>query len=147
MNYKSAKKYLPGLGKDFFLAADELSPVIAKAFSGDLVFVTSPATTSRQATNAGFIRQVDITLQTAAGEVHEWYCGSLTVTAADTSAAGTIAVSGGTGITFNKGKATVILSGSATAWLAGETNTLTVPATTILGYTVASKTSVETITA
>lgn len=119
-----------------------------KAASGDMVFAVSPATTTRAATAAAFTRNTCVCLKDADGNIHNWFTKNITsgVSIADTSTAGTASIPSTT-LSFVNGIAPVVVSGSAAAWLAGETNTLTVTAATILGYTVAAKTSVETITA
>jgi len=119
-----------------------------KALSGDLVWVVTPATTGKAARTTAWTRSVIVELQTAAGEVHTWFSKAITsgVTIADTSTAGTATIPSTT-LTIVNGRATVVVSGNAVAWLATETDTLTVPQATILGYTVAAKTSVETFTA
>lgn len=116
-----------------------------KALAGDLVFVVTPATLSTPATSAVWSRTVVVELQTADGDVHTWYDKAITsgVSIADTSTAGTATIPSTT-LTFAKGRATVVVSGNAQAWLATQTDTLTVAQATILGYTVAAKTSVET---
>jgi hypothetical protein len=117
-----------------------------KAMAGDLVFVATPATVNRAATSSAWTRTVVIELRTAAGERHTWFNKAITSGAsiADTSTAGTASIPSTT-VTYTEGRATIVVSGTAAAWLATETNTLTIAAATILGYTVASKTSVETI--
>lgn len=119
-----------------------------KAMAGDMIFVVSPATCTRTATEEAWTRKVAVELQTAAGEIHTWLNKSITsgVSIADTSTAGTASIASTT-LTFVNGKATVTVTGSAHAWLADETNTLTIAQATILGYTIASKTSVETVIA
>lgn len=116
-----------------------------KASSGDLVFVVSPATVTTTVTSSAWTRTVVIELQTAAGETHTWFDKAITsgVSIGDTSSAGTATIPSTT-LTFTKGRATVVVSGNAVSWANAETDTLTVAAATILGYTVASKTSVET---
>lgn len=116
-----------------------------KALSGDMVFVVKPATISTPATSAAWTRDVVIELKTAAGQIHTWFNKAITtgVSIADTSTAGTATIPSTT-LTFVKGRATVTISGNANNWLATENDTLTIAAATILGYTVASKTSVET---
>lgn len=119
-----------------------------KAMSGDMVWVFTPATTSKAARSTAWTRKVVVELQTAAGEVHSWFNKSITsgVSIADTSTAGTATIPSTT-LTIVNGRAEITVSGNAVAWLATETDTLTVAQATILGYTVASKTSVETFTA
>lgn len=120
--------------------------VLEKGLAGDLVFVCLPATVNRSATASAWTRKVVIELRTANGEVHEWFNKAITTgcSIADTSTAGTATIPSTT-LTFVNGKAEVTISGSAASWLATETNTLTITALTLMGYTVASKTSVETI--
>jgi hypothetical protein len=122
--------------------------VLQKAMSGDLVFEVSPATVAPAPTAAAWTRTVTVTLKTSTGEVHTWFDGVLAsgVSIADTSNAGTATIPSTT-LTFVNGVATVVVSGGAAAWLAAETDTLTVEEATILGYTVAEATSVETFTA
>lgn len=116
-----------------------------KAMSGDLVFIVTPATVTTTATAAAWTRTVLIELKTAAGELHSWFNKAIAtgVSIADTSTAGTATIASTT-LTFVNGQATVVVSGDAAAWLATETDTLTIAAATVMGYTVASKTSVET---
>lgn len=119
-----------------------------KAMAGDIVWVVSPATVAPAPTSAAWTRTVYIELQTAAGEVHEWFSDAITsgVSIADTSTAGTASIPSTT-LTVVSGKASVVVSGDEADWLDTETDTLTVAEATILGYTVAAKTSVETFTA
>jgi hypothetical protein len=121
--------------------------LMGKAQAGDMVWVVSPATTSKAAQATAWTRTVRIELQTAAGEIHEWFTKDITsgASVADTSTAGTATIPSTT-LTVVNGIAEVIVSGNAQNWLATETNTLTIAAATIMGYTVASKTSVETFT-
>jgi hypothetical protein len=118
---------------------------LIKAQSGDMVFKVTPSTATQAAGNTGFTKNFDITLESAAGEVNQWYNGSVTIAVAETSAAGSASIVPAAG-THNMvdGKLTVAFTGAA-AWVAGEKATLTVDAGTILGYPVASKTGVVTI--
>jgi len=118
-----------------------------KAMAGDLVFVVTPATVAPVPRATAWTRTVTVYLKTAAGEIHTWFNKAITtgVSIADTSSAGTATIPATT-LTFVEGKATVVVSGDAQAWLNTETDTLTVAQATILGYTVAAKTSVETFT-
>jgi len=119
-----------------------------KALAGDIVWVVTPATVTPAPTSAAWNRSVRIELQTAAGEVHEWFSKAITtgVSIGDTSTAGTASIPSTT-LTVTDGVATVVVSGDEADWLDTETDTLTVAEATILGYTVAAKTSVETFTA
>ena len=67
-----------------------------------------------------------------------------TVAVAKSSEAGTVSIPSTT-LTFVAGVASVEITEGG-AWAEADTNTLTVAAATILGYTVAQKTSVETMT-
>lgn len=119
-----------------------------KALAGDIVWVVDPATVTPAPTAAAWTRTVTVTLETAAGELHDWFSKAITsgVSIADDSTAGTATIPSTT-LTVTNGKATVVVSGDEAAWLDTETDTLTVAQATILGYTVAAKTSVETFTA
>ena len=118
---------------------------IQKAACGDMVFTVTPATLTTDATEAARTRVVNIVLASADGVVHEWFNKAITsgVSIADTSTAGTATIASTT-LTFVNGSASVTVSCDAAAWVAEETDTLTVAQATILGYTVAAKTSVET---
>ena len=87
-------------------------------------------------------------LQTASGEVHTWFNDAIATgnSIADDSTAGTATIASTT-LTIVDGKATVVVTGDVAAWLDTETDTYTVAEATILGYTIAAKTSVETFTA
>lgn len=119
-----------------------------KAAAGDLVWVCTPSTVAPAPTSSAWTRDVVVTLETAAGEVHSWFDKSITsgVSIADTSTAGTASIASTT-LVIKNGKATVTVSGDEQDWLDTETDTLTVAEATILGATVAAKTSVETFTA
>lgn len=119
-----------------------------KALSGDIVWVVSPATVAPLPTAAAWTRNVIIELQDADGNVHDWFNSAISsgVAIADTSTAGTATIPATT-LTIVNGRAVVVVSGDEAAWLDTETDTLTVAEATILGYTIAAKTSVETFTA
>jgi len=119
-----------------------------KAMAGDIVFVVTPATVTPAPTAALWTRNVVVEVQTAAGEVHTWLNDAIAtgVSIADDSTAGTATIPSTT-LTLVDGRATIVVSGDAAAWLDTETDTLTVAEATILGYTIAAKTSVETFTA
>ncbi len=115
------------------------------AMAGDMIWVLTPATVDRAATASAWTRDVVVELQNTAGQVHSWYDAVITtgVSIADTSTAGTASIASTT-LTIVNGKAVVTVSGDAAAWLATETDTLTVAEATIMSYTVAAKTSVQT---
>ena len=119
-----------------------------KAASGDILWVLTPAVVVSLPTAAAFTRDVLVELKTAAGEVHDWFNDAIStgVSIADDSTAGTATIASTT-LTIVNGKAVITVSGDEAAWLDTETDTLTVAEATIMGYTVAAKTSVETFTA
>jgi hypothetical protein len=126
-------------------ALESADTLVNKALSGDLVFVVTPATLNTAHGDAAN-RTVAIALKTAAGEVHTWFNAALTtgVAVAKSSENGTVTITSTT-LTFVAGVASVVITEGGT-WAAADTNTLTIAAATIIGYTVAQKTSVETMT-
>lgn len=145
----AGKVIAPGALRNLALkpAARDYLSLIEKAMAGDLIWVLTPATLSTPATALAWTRSVLVELQTAAGEVHTWFNKAITsgVSIGDTSGAGTASIVSTT-LTIVNGKAVIVVSGDAASWAAAETDTLTVAQATILGYTVAQKTSVETFT-
>jgi hypothetical protein len=125
----------------------EVPVEVAAAMSGDMVFVASPATVNKAHTSSAWTRTVTISLKDAAGDIQTWFNKAIAsgVAVSDDSSAGTATIPSTT-LTFVNGVATVVVSGDAQAWLAGEHDTLTIAAATIMGYTVAGVTSVETFT-
>lgn len=118
-----------------------------KAAAGDILWVLTPATVTPTPTAAAWTRDVVVTLETAAGDLHSWFDVSITtgVAIANTSSAGTATIPATT-LVIKNGKATITVTGDEQDWLNTETDTLTVAEATILGYTVSAKTSVETFT-
>ena len=127
------------------LTANQEINLLEKAMSGDMVLVITPTTVDVDTTATGWTRDVLISLQTAIGEVHTWAnlseSGILAVTE---DGGGTVAGSPATEIALINGSCVVTLTGSTATWADAETDTLTVSAMTILGYSVAGGTSVET---
>lgn len=121
--------------------------LMQQAMCGDMVLSITPATCSKSARSTAWTRQVVIELRNAAGDIHEWCNQAFTtkLTIADTSSAGTASIASTT-LTFEKGRATITVSGNAASWVNGDTDTLTLANLTILGFTVTGGTSVETIT-
>lgn len=116
------------------------------ACAGDMQIEIVPTTKTRAATSAAWTRTVKLRLKNTAGQTHDWFNKSVStaVSIADTSTAGTATIPSTTLVWVN-GEASVVVSGSANAWVAAETNTLTVANMTVMGYTVTGGTSVETI--
>ena len=127
-------------------AGDRASLVsFIKAMSGDMVLNVSPTTVSESAGSTGFTKTVTVTLETATGEVCSWYNGPVTLAIADTSTAGVASISPAAGSNdMTDGVLTVTLTGSAAAWVAADTATLTVSGS-IFGYTLTDATSVVTV--
>ena len=142
-----ASNYLDGRNAIQPAVKEELK-IRDKALAGDIVFVVAPATlVSVPTVSEGWTRTVTCEVQDAAGNIHEWFNKAIAtgVSIANTSSAGTATIPSTT-LTFVNGKATVVVTGSVHSWLNTETDTLTVAEATILGYTIAAKTSVETFT-
>ena len=134
-----------------------LSDLMKLAMSGDMVLKCTPTTAGSSAATVAadiaggagkFVRNVVVTLETAAGAVHTWFSGKRDAAAAVVTAGdGTAAITGSaTDITFVAGSVTVAIDYTLT-WAAADTCTLTVTGGTLLGYAVADKTSVDTLIA
>jgi len=115
------------------------------AMAGDIVAVITPAALGQAAGSAAWTRTVIFELRTADGRLHDWLTADFAakLSIADTSAAGTASIASTT-LSIVKGRATIVISGNAVAWLAAETDTLTVATITVLGVATAAKTSVGT---
>jgi hypothetical protein len=139
-NYLDGKHGIQLAVRDEFKIRDSAS-------AGDMLFVVTPATLVSVPLSTAWTRTVIIELQDAEGNVHQWFNKAITtgVAIADASTAGTATIPSTT-LTFEDGQASVVVSGDAEDWLNTETDTLTVAEATILGYTIAAKTSVETFT-
>jgi hypothetical protein len=117
-----------------------------KALNGDMVLTLTPATTGSSA--AKYTRTVTVTLKTAAGEVCTFLNGTFAIAVTENTVGnGTSAIAGSaTTVTLTEGVGTVTIEYVGT-WAAGDTQTLTVTGGTKLGYTIANKTSVDTLIA
>jgi len=96
--------------------------VMGKAMSGDMVFVIDPPEIfGTPPTSDAWSRTAEIRLETAAGEVHEWYneTRAAGVDIADDSVAGDATLTDGTEITFVNGVGVVEVNGDAADWLGG----------------------------
>jgi hypothetical protein len=118
------------------------------AMSGDIVMVIAPTAVAPVPTSDAWTRNVLISIETAAGVVHNWLNGTYatTLSIADDSTAGTASIVSTT-LTIVNGQAIVVVSGDAEDWLDTETDTLTIANITVLGETITAGTSVETFTA
>jgi DNA-binding GntR family transcriptional regulator len=126
----------------------EAEQILRSALSGDMVLHISPTTVDRTAVTAAWTRTVTLTLKNAAGKVHDWCNLALASKASigNTSTAGTASIVSTT-VTFVKGVCSIVVTGSAHAWVADETDTLTIANLTINGNTVTGGTSVQTFVA
>jgi hypothetical protein len=123
---------------------DQFSDMI----SGAMTLAILPATTTRPATAAGWTRTVNFEIRDSDGNVLEYLTRTFAavLSVATNSVAGAVSIPSAN-LVITNGRGSVVVTGTAAAWLALETNTLTVGNLTILGYTVTGGTSVETITA
>jgi len=126
--------------------AREYIDKLVSGMSGKLTMSVSPATVDRAATASAWTRNVVVEIKDEKGRICDWLSASYAtkVSIADTSTLGTATIASTT-LAIVRGRAVITVSGSAAAWVAAETNTLTVGNLTIMGYTVTGATSVETI--
>lgn len=128
-----------------------------KGINGDMVLAVSPATTGSSAaavntsiggTAAKFTRTITVSLKTAASEICTFINGTFAIAVTETTAgSGTSAIAGSaTTITLTEGVGTVVIEYIG-AWAAADTQTLTITGGTKLGYTIANKTSIDTLIA
>ena len=130
-----------------------VSPVVKEEFAlrdlamgGDMVIVIDPETVAPVPTTSAWTRDVKISVQTAAGAVHKWLDGAFaTILSIGDTGGGTASIVSTT-MTLVEGEVIVVVSGTEATWANGETDTLTVANTDIMGYTVTGGTSVETFT-
>lgn len=115
------------------------------AMAGDIVAVITPATVGQVAGSTAWTRTVVFELRTADGRLHDWLTADFAakVSIADTSTAGTASIASTT-LSIVNGRAIITVSGNAAAWLAAETDTLTIASITVLGVATSAKTSVGT---
>ena len=126
------------------LTANQELTLIEKAMSGDIVIVIDPETVDRTITTSAWTRNVAISLETAAGEIHSWMnLTEATILSIADDGGGTASIVATT-ITIVNGETVVVVSGTEATWANGETDTLTVADMTVMGYTVTGGTSVET---
>lgn len=90
------------------------------AMSGDIVWVVSPSVLETEPTSDAWTRTVEISLKDSDGNLHDWFTSDLTsgISIADTSSAGEATIEGTT-LSIEAGKAIVVVSGDAKAWLGG----------------------------
>ena len=139
--------------QDYINELLELRPMVTKALSGDMVFQCTPPTaapSAAAAAQAAIVYKVKVTLESAAGEVHDWYNGPvlLAITGDDSTGTATISPAAGERNMTN-GELEVTVTLPKVAWTQGSVVTLTVAAPEtagagICGWAVASKTFVAT---
>ena len=129
-------------------AANRKDRMLQEALKGDILFVVSPVAVTPVPINAAWTRDVFISVENAAGEVHEWFSEEIAsgLSIADVSSAGTASIVSTT-LSIVNGQAKVVVSGSDNDWVNADTDTLTVEEYTgFASETLAEKTSVETFT-
>lgn len=93
---------------------------IENVLEGGLKWVVTPVVTTNAPTAAIWTRNVDIALKDDDNVVCDWFTASIesALSIADTSSAGTASIASTT-LALVKGKATIVVSGDAEAWLGG----------------------------
>ena len=153
MSEFSCKNYSTDGGDKWVVDGVNLNAVV-KAIQGDMILTVTPTTTGSSASeiataiageNLKYTRDVVLQFETTDGIVHDWFNGDMDIAVIETTAGdGTSAIAEGTtSVTFVNGAAAVTLEYIGT-WAEADTQTLTVTSDTILGYTIANKTSVDT---
>ena len=123
-----------------------------KADSGDMLIITTAATSSAAAMNTAiggeaevFNRTVDIELQNTATDVHTWFNGAFPITITVTSTAGVVTTAHEY-VTFAAGLASLVLTHTG-VWVEADTVVLALTAKSFYGYEVATASSTDTIAA
>jgi hypothetical protein len=100
------------------------------AMAGDMIWVATPSTVSASPTAAIWTREVVITLEDADGDLHDWFSDEIAtgISIGDTSSAGEATIVSTT-LDIVEGKATIVVSGDAQAWLGGTAQVRTITAT------------------
>lgn len=123
--------------------------------SNGFVLVVTPATlgSSAAAVNAAiagaagkFTRNVVVELQSPSGNPQTWFQGSFSIAGSEVTAGDGTADTSENTVTLVDGKGVCTLEYIGT-WALGDTATVTVTGGTLLGHTIANKTSVDTLIA
>ena len=141
------------VGADYF----EYMRQVEKALSGDITLVLSPATTGSSAAKVAtdiagdaekFIRTVSFAVKDAAGNIHTWFNGDITIGVAETTAGdGVSAIAeSATKVSLTEGVGSIDIEYTGT-WAAADTCTLTTTQRDISGVTITAKTSKDTLVA
>lgn len=140
--------------QDYINELLDLRTMVTKALSGDMVFKCTPATaapSAAAAAQADIVYKVKVTLENAAGEVHDWYNGPVLLAISDDDNTGNATISPAAGEhNMTNGELEVTVTLPKASWTKGKAVTLTVsdPATAgtgICGWVVANKTFVATL--
>lgn len=140
--------------QDYINELLDLRTMVTKALSGDMVFKCTPATAAPSAAAAAaadIVYKVKVTLENAAGKVHDWYNGPVLLAIADNDSTGNATISPAAGErNMTNGELEVTVTLPKAAWTAGKAVTLTVSdpetaGTGICGWAVADKTFVATL--
>lgn len=129
----------------------DFKPLVASALSGDLVFQVTPATAGASKAalaTADTVVNMKVRLVNAAGAVHNWYNGKVTLAIADDDDTGVAAIAPAAGErAMVNGELDVVMTLPTAVWTKNKAATLTVtpPVALILGHTPATKTGVVTI--
>lgn len=141
------------VGPDFFVYMRQME----KAMSGDITLVLTPATPGSSAakvaaaiagTAGKFVRTVTFELKDAAGNVHTWFNGDISLSITETTAGdGVAAIAGSaTKVSLVEGVGSIDIEYTGT-WAAADTSTLTTTQRDIAGVTITAKTSKDTLVA
>lgn len=126
-------------------------PLVTSALSGDLVFKVTPATgTASKAAlaTADTVVTLKVTLENAAGKVHDWYNGKVTLAIADDDPTGVAEILPAAGeVAMVNGELDVVMTLPTAVWTKTKIATLTVtaPLALILGHTPGAVTGKITI--
>lgn len=143
-----------GVAPEFRREWVEFNRLLNAAALGDMVIVCTPAVVASSEAvvdaailaNARYDSVIDVTLETAAGDVHSWFNGSFAVAGSEVTAGNGTADPVAATVTLVEGRGQVIFRYIG-AWAAADTATLTVTGDTIFGAVVANATSVDTLVA
>jgi len=119
-----------------------------KALSGDIVFSLTLEGDAPSAGTGFDAISVRVAVEDSAGNIHDWFNKTITMNALSVTTAGdgTATQAPANTCAIKNGVGRVSVTGANT-WAEGDTFTVSVPNTTILGYTVASKSITATCTA
>lgn len=143
-----------GLPLEFRRKSTEVINIMNAAMSGDIALMVTPATLGSSAADVNaailadgqFDREVEVKLVDSNGNVHTWFNGELSIAGTEVTAGDGTAGTTAATVTMVNGVGTCVQRYIGT-WAAADTATVTVTGGTLLGYTVANDTSVDTLVA